>query len=307
MQYFRELISSSPPFVPGVLVVRTTDLQTHSTELATRDHMLDHGQLGPPTPAFALSPAASRRPSATISRRPSSGSGTGVRPRLNSDNRPRRPSFRGFGDGALSGLSASFSMSALETEDSPDEEEDKGKEKGKDKDIDMSPSSKTPPPRSRGNSTNGTHPRRPSMSESAGMLGGFAAALSMSALSTEDDEDDDEVLAPPFHSRAHPPSLAPLSPSLSNHYERIPEGKPVPSPLQHPSDLAAQLYANPKLAALRSPPLGMTPMQPPARDKTSISPPILMNPKCSGYFVEPVSSRPVYLSRASTDDFVCLI
>ncbi|ETW78140.1 hypothetical protein HETIRDRAFT_55514 [Heterobasidion irregulare TC 32-1] len=225
------------------------------TELATRDHMLDHGQLGPPTPAFALSPAASRRPSATISRRPSSGSGTGVRPRLNSDNRPRRPSFRGFGDGALSGLSASFSMSALETEDSPDEEEDKGKEKGKDKDIDMPPSSKTPPPRSRGNSTNGTHPRRPSMSESAGMLGGFAAALSMSALSTEDDEDDDE----------------------------------------HPSDLAAQLYANPKLAALRSPPLGMTPMQPPARDKTSISPPILMNPKCSGYFVEPMKWMDFFL------------
>jgi dual specificity phosphatase 12 len=62
-------------------------------------------------------------------------------------------------------------------------------------------------------------------------------------------------------------------------------------PFQHGADLAAQLHANPKLAALRSPGgLSMTPLHTTPRgiDKSSISPPILMNPKCSGYFVEPV-------------------
>ena len=95
----------------------------------------------------------------------------------------------------------------------------------------------------------------------------------------------------------------------------------------HPTDLAAQLASNPKLAGLRPPArLSMTPMTPlsagantnanpeavggpaPARSApvspglaaamlrgansnyfTPVSPPILANPKCSGYFVEPVS------------------
>lgn len=72
------------------------------------------------------------------------------------------------------------------------------------------------------------------------------------------------------------------------------------SPLTSPSDLAAQLYSNPKLAGLRSP---ATPQRPPglamgagagaggsAGAGMAQSPPILVNPKCSGYFVEPVRS-----------------
>ena len=69
--------------------------------------------------------------------------------------------------------------------------------------------------------------------------------------------------------------------------------------LQHGADLAAQLHANPKLAALRSPGgLAMTPLNTATRviDKSSISPPILMNPKCSGYFVEPVGRNVFALS-----------
>jgi len=50
-----------------------------------------------------------------------------------------------------------------------------------------------------------------------------------------------------------------------------------PAHLVSPAELAAQLLANPKLAALRSP-----------KAASPISPPILTNPKCSGYFVEPV-------------------
>ena len=61
--------------------------------------------------------------------------------------------------------------------------------------------------------------------------------------------------------------------------------------LAHPSDLSAQLYANPKLAALR----GINVVTQPSASSsasalTPSSPPILANAKCSGYFVEPVSA-----------------
>ena len=74
-----------------------------------------------------------------------------------------------------------------------------------------------------------------------------------------------------------------------------------------PMDLAAQLNANPKLAALRTPALGgigglqpMTPLSPsttsgtnPLAKQAAIaavkSPPLLINSQCSGYFLEPVS------------------
>jgi len=60
-----------------------------------------------------------------------------------------------------------------------------------------------------------------------------------------------------------------------------------PTHLASPAELAAQLHANPKLAALRSP-MAMTPLQSVTKATSPVSPPILMNPKCSGYFVEPM-------------------
>jgi dual specificity phosphatase 12 len=57
-------------------------------------------------------------------------------------------------------------------------------------------------------------------------------------------------------------------------------------PLVNPAELAARLYSNPKLTALKSPgPAGIP------KNAVPISPPILANPKCSGYFVEPVSAN----------------
>ena len=56
---------------------------------------------------------------------------------------------------------------------------------------------------------------------------------------------------------------------------------PAETPTTHfinSSDLASQLLSNPNLAALRS-----------ANANSIRSPPILINTKCSGYFVEPVS------------------
>ncbi|KAF7980552.1 hypothetical protein HWV62_37703 [Athelia sp. TMB] len=66
--------------------------------------------------------------------------------------------------------------------------------------------------------------------------------------------------------------------------------------LLSPSELTAQLYTNPKLAALRSPSIsGQRPAGLAGLSMTSLSaptqvesPPILVNPKCSGYFVEPM-------------------
>ena len=84
------------------------------------------------------------------------------------------------------------------------------------------------------------------------------------------------------------------------------------SPLVHGSDLAAQLSNHPKLAALRSPSSGlnMTVMAPSSPGANSpgaagtvgragsafnISPPLLANNTCSGYFVEPMKWMDFFL------------
>ncbi|TFK46775.1 hypothetical protein OE88DRAFT_1666997 [Heliocybe sulcata] len=74
---------------------------------------------------------------------------------------------------------------------------------------------------------------------------------------------------------------------------------PKPPPLSHGSDLAAQLFANPKLAALRSPMgMGMTPIQQSAAKPAPAMPaPILINPKCSGYFLEPMKWMEPFLEQ----------
>jgi dual specificity phosphatase 12 len=79
--------------------------------------------------------------------------------------------------------------------------------------------------------------------------------------------------------------------AVTEHSSDSPEAH-VETPTTHlisPTDLAAQLMSDPKLAALRSPPASVTTPQAPASKAAPISAPIIMNPKCSGYFVEPVS------------------
>ncbi|KAF8184044.1 hypothetical protein K438DRAFT_1838146 [Mycena galopus ATCC 62051] len=64
-------------------------------------------------------------------------------------------------------------------------------------------------------------------------------------------------------------------------------------------DIAAQLFNNPKLAAFRAPlemarsPLTMTMTSLPSL--VSVSQPILVNPKCSGYLVEPMKWMELFL------------
>ncbi|KZV59928.1 hypothetical protein PENSPDRAFT_659853 [Peniophora sp. CONT] len=280
------------------------------TELASREHMMDHGQIGPPTPAYALSPAASRRPSSHLP----------ARPRTSSAG--RRPSIEG---GVFAGLAASLSMSNLETE-----------EEGADK-VD-----KTDKPR-RSSSTRQRRPSNPSMSALSAL-----SMSSMTASAVESDDDEEDVELPPVKARSlsrrsslgrprrpsetgaglrrpSMPGVTALS-SLTMTTKTPTNGEvptdekaslkdkpaseesdpaavaPVPSVatpggLQSPADLAAQLYANPKLAALRGAGgMGMTPLQTSGGSRPDPrSPPILANPKCSGYFVEPMEWMQFFL------------
>ncbi len=154
----------------------------------------------------------------------------------------------------------------------------------------------------------------------AGFSSGIPGNLTMSALESDDEESVGSTTAPSMTMstpRTGSISTADTVPSpnptsgtseaiLENPNSAPTTGKSRSPPassvtsagggtLQHGADLAAQLHSNPKLAALRPPGgLAMTPMTPlqaapKVIDKSSISPPILMNPKCSGYFVEPVS------------------
>jgi len=80
--------------------------------------------------------------------------------------------------------------------------------------------------------------------------------------------------------------------------------------LKGPSDLASELYSNPKLAALRIRPPSH-PSDPsqdscPNPDLTQHRHPILINPKCSGYFVEPMKWMDHFLSTGSqTGKIIC--
>lgn len=279
---------------------------TFRAELANREHMLDHGQLGPPTPAVAFSPVSSRRPSDVIPRRPSSSSSrrpsggalsmTLPRPRRGSSSGPTRPSPLTSVEGS-NGL-AGLSMSALD--------DDEGKNASQEDELPTGSASQSQ--RRRGSSF-GDDLRSRLL---AGLSIGISSNLSMSALDSDDEEPVSSVTAPPGtvstpKAGGIPPAETVSSPlATSGTSDTVSEdtgsaqiaGKSRPPPvsagvsnLQHGVDLAAQLHANPKLAALRSPGgLSMTPLQPATRviDKSTISPPILMNPKCSGYFVEPV-------------------
>lgn len=299
------------------------------TELANREHMLDHGQLGPPTPAVAFSPASSRRPStheaaarrpsASSTRRPSSGAlgMTAPRPRPGSSTGPTRPSplTPVEGGGGLSGLAAALSMSALD--------DDEGKSSRQDIDH---PTSQPAQPQKRRSSSFGNDIR----SRLLAGLSGIPSNLSMSALDSDDEEAVGTTTVPSVTastprtggtSTADTVSSSTLtsgtSGTIAENRDSVPtSGKSHPQlalsttsagagTLQHGADLAAQLHANPKLAALRSPGgLAMTPLNTATRviDKSSISPPILMNPKCSGYFVEPVG-RIVFAFKSWTQLF----
>ncbi|KAL0959580.1 hypothetical protein HGRIS_011290 [Hohenbuehelia grisea] len=304
--------SDSTPTTPGG-PRRKIRCKMCRQDLATREHMLDHGQLGPATPA-AGTPAISRRPSQHDQpvRRPSMNqhdplirrpSNSQPRSRLGSSTRPRRPS-------GLS-LTDSFAMSPVEN---PEIEDGEATAKPL-----VSPD--TPQPKT-ARALSGDAPRRPTIRPFAGLSRTLVDSLSMSALETEDDSEGESPVASGntdlnlgqaslLGRRLSDAILAtptePDGPPGSEHHDKEidvstpasavqspvgdaaspADGPPIPQThFAHPADLSAHLYAHPALSALRSP-MAMTPMS--GKPQTlSVSPPILANPKCSGYFLEPM-------------------
>ncbi|KAJ7468029.1 hypothetical protein FB451DRAFT_1369092 [Mycena latifolia] len=259
--------SDSAPATPGGGPRRRIRCKMCRQELATREHMLDHGQLGAPTPAGAT-PVASRHPSMSMATRPRLGSSSGS----GSSLRPRRPS--GLADSSLS-------MSALDTDDAPADGGDDGDSAG------LGPR--------RASSDPARRPRlRPLISGVADLT---MSALSMSALETDDDDAESpqqqqqQPALPPSHASAFAAATR-LGRRLSDAVLASPADTSPSAPedaathFSSADDLAAHLLEHPKLAALRERPVmsPLTPLQSPA----AASPPILVNPKCSGYFVEPM-------------------
>ncbi|KAG8216902.1 protein-tyrosine phosphatase-like protein [Butyriboletus roseoflavus] len=277
--------SESAPNTPVIVPSRRIRCKMCRQELATREHMLDHGQLGPPTPALpSLSPVPSRRPSnaipfAPLSRRPSASLNVTIS-RRPSTSQPRsrlNSGSNGIGEGRQAvlaalggrGLLESLSMSALETEDTADESE-----------ADEPASSTAAPlnPPSRRPSGSDVWPFRPSRRSMEAIGRDLSHAL-------EESMADDAVESPE--------ALGASSPSVDT-IKRTSSPQPISTGgTQYASstDLAAQLSSNPKLAALRTAAsLSMTGLN--GSKVAGMSPPILVNSKCSGYFVEPVMPVP---------------
>ncbi|KAJ7247897.1 hypothetical protein B0H12DRAFT_1186698 [Mycena haematopus] len=257
--------SDSAPATPGG-PRRRIRCKMCRQELATREHMLDHGQLGAPTPA-ARTPVASRHPSMTMASRPQVGS-TG-----SSGSRPRRPS----------GLAETLAL-----DDSPSEEpvEDESNE---------------PTGVRRSSSDVPQRPRLRPLISGVADLTMSSLSMSMSALETDDEPEDDPQQQQ--HDQLSPTAFevaTRLGRRLSDAVLASPVNTSPPAPDTNSADgatthfssvdgdIAAQLFANPKFAALRSPGMIMSPLAGPGGPWSPVSQPILVNPKCSGYFVEPM-------------------
>ncbi|KZS93916.1 hypothetical protein SISNIDRAFT_410716 [Sistotremastrum niveocremeum HHB9708] len=264
--------SDSAPATPGG-PRRKIRCRMCRQELATREHMLDHNQ-GPATPASqsSLSPAPSRRPSVAeqLMGRPSS----------------TLP---------LSERSISSDAGSAESS-SPDS-------------VQISQRSLSSPLTADSSGL----PRRPSigiMSEPPrrrkSLLGEVARSfqfsepdgLPSSALETDEEHesDDTQQTTTAAAGTTSPPKRASLDIS----------GTSKPSPLSSPSELLTLL--NLKTTGVRSnsnSSLSMTPLSK-AGLNSPISPPILVNPGCSGYFVEPMKwMEPILAGGAMAGKIIC--
>ncbi|OCH89205.1 hypothetical protein OBBRIDRAFT_732976 [Obba rivulosa] len=289
--------TDSAPATPAVLPKRRIRCKMCRQELATREHMLDHGQLGADTPAsaYALSPATSRRGSMHDNHP--------LNP-LRSQPPSRRPSTHERPLGPLSPLTSSSTPPAISRRTS------------------MNDSSTRP----RMGSATDTRPLKSSLLALEGAarfghdLSDLSDSLSESALEDDTPNEQDKQLEMQKDKDANVGTGGEQPRSVAPHADSEPISAIPPllarrlsssNGLAHPSDLAAQLYSNPKLAALRQPatpgvsslspmspisPTGL-PANPLAAKIAAVSPPILANPKCSGYFVEPMKWMEPFLEK----------
>ncbi|KAF8155595.1 hypothetical protein B0H34DRAFT_659598 [Crassisporium funariophilum] len=228
-------------------------------ELATREHMLDHGQLGAATPAFAT-PAGSRRPSTTIPLNQGNTTGSilsstsrtsiGEKNVQNVPVIPERHPLQSFRRMSQSLQDSSESRSALDIEDETEFESNVG---------------------------------TTSQNIPIDALQSLGQQLSDAVIST----------APGFKTQIDQ-AKKPLAGGNPDSGTSATSDHPT-THFNAPSDIAAQLFANPKLAALR-PAATSSVLSPTSILKPVGSAPILANPKCSGYFVEPMKWMDHFLS-----------
>jgi dual specificity phosphatase 12 len=213
-------------------------------ELALREHMLDHGQLGPATPAV------SRRPSESATHTPLSRSASTT---------SRRSSGHGPSD--------SLSMSAIQ--------EDLGEYViVKEEDTLPTIKSNTPGGRALDEFRNAAQ---------------LEASMSMSALEI-DEEKLAEATAEDISIEASRIIGRRLSDTVNASLKPDENTESPTAQFIKPTDLVAELYSNPKIMALRTPGLIINQNNRIQKSVSVASAPILANPKCSGYFLEPVRS-----------------
>lgn len=265
--------SDSVPTTPYPQRRRRIRCKMCRQELATREHMIDHGQVGPSTPgtATALSPANSRRSSMgetiVVSKSTESGEQTTVtviRRPSNSEG-VRRPSFG----------SALAPMTPIHAADKPQVEQRSSFSEAGQKlrrpfaGLSMTPLSDSPPDVSSDSNNEERLTRKGSLSK------GKIDRYSTSAIESDEEEGTDRLAT-----GSQPASK--LNISTNNSFSS-------------PRDLAAQIH--PALSALRSagPATAISVKQENASGNKQLisisasSPPLLLpHAKCSGYFVEPV-------------------
>ncbi|KAG6841496.1 hypothetical protein C0991_010354 [Blastosporella zonata] len=262
-------------------------------ELASREHMLDHGQLGPATPGV-MTPVASRRPSFTARSIQGGANGT-VEPR------PHRPSH-GL-------LSDTLSMSSIGAESSGSSGHIPTSRRSSGDKPSLQNVPEVPHAEGRLHSTSALESddedplSAPEMTTSPVNIADDSVTISHETAKIIGRRMSDAVLSPLSESKESPLDTLEKARRISSDSQ-----SPLPSHQKaltttfiSPADLSAELYSNPKLAALRAPhnasPLGtgVTAMQPLSKVHHQ-SAPILANPKCSGYFVEPMNWMEPFLS-----------
>ena len=262
------------------------------TELAAREHMLDHGQVGPATPAPILSPALSP----VASRRPSSHAHDGSRPFVHGlGMNPLSPMTPMTSRQTTSSRHGSFgatgvekvkvnTLATLNGEPVPIIVRRLSGTSGRPSDLKpLTPASRSGPVSRTGSfvGTEGGKARRPSGLQSRPFINDSENIGDSSAVA-DDDEDEEE------HDIRQ--KVGPETDGKASNFRKTTD-------YMSASDLAAQLHSNPKLAALRGGVGGINGLQAlspmiPSHSKVSMaqSPPLLINNSCSGYFVEPVSN-----------------
>ncbi|KAG6812879.1 hypothetical protein H0H92_015807 [Tricholoma furcatifolium] len=276
--------SDSTPPTPGY-PRRRIRCKMCRRELATREHMLDHGQLGPATPAVGT-PAASRRSSSStksvssLTQVRSSGAISGL-----GEPRARRPSHKGLGD--------TLTMSSMDVNSNGGSGSSLSRRSSGDKPpLQMLP--EHPP----GSSLQSTSALESDDEDPSGTVENLSS-LSHEAARIIGRRMSDAVLSPLSEPLESPLEVLEKARRASNDSQTLAPSaeKAITTTFISPTDLAAELYSNPKLAALRtshipSPSLGVSPTPKPPPQ----SAPILANPKCSGYFVEPMGWMESFLS-----------